>query len=402
MSTMTATDLPFRVVCDVRCLAEGTIRGFARYTVELLAALRDRDEIELVLATDVAMELPSRLAGLELRTVPTGREWQREQCGLPRLVEAAGADVLLSPANRGLPLFGGPSVLTLHDAVEWDPQFVSTPRGKDRVRFGYASVASNLGATRIITVSEHAANELHNRLGLGPSRVRVVTEAPGSSLLHAPDAAERLRVRVALDLPEQFVLYLGGVDLKKSVDTLVRAWARRDPRLVPPLVIAGKTSSGETKELLRLAEEAGGDMSRLLFVGYVPDELLRGLYAEADLFVFPAVAEGFGLPAVEAMAAGTPTVVADAGSLPEATRGAALRFPAKDEGALGLIMDRLFTDGRALASLGQIGQDAISVRTWDDVAADTETVLREAAATSVRSRVSRSASAFRHAHRWVR
>jgi len=399
---MTSTVLPLRVVCDARCLADVSVRGYARYTIELLAALRERDEVELVLATDVPLDLPNDLTGLEIRTVGAGREWQREQRGLPKLVEDAGADVLLAPANRGLPLLGGPSVLTLHDAVEWDDEFVAAPRGRDRVRFGYASVASMLAATRIISVSSHAARELHDKLGLTADRVTVISEAPGRHFLEPTPEDEREKLRSSFDLPDRFMLYLGGFDPKKSVDTLVRAWASRESRDVPQLVLAGKMAGGEANALIEIAQQAGADTSRMSFLGYVPDDVVRALYAEAELFVFPAVAEGFGLPAVEAMACGTPTVVADAASLPEATRGGALRFPAKDSAALGLIIDRLFSDRRALTRLGDTGRAAVSTRTWDDVAAETERVLRDAANASLASRLVRSARSVRHVHRWVR
>ena len=401
MSTALLTQ-PLRVVADVRCLVGHEVRGFARYTTELLTELARLPDLDLVLVSNQPVELPGSLEGLDIHFVNCGREWNREQRGIPRLVSDIGGDVLFAPANRGLPLFGGPSVLTLHDGVEWDPDLVARPRGKDRVRFGYSSVASLLSASLILTVSAHAAGELQRRLGLGPERVRVVSEAVGAQFTEPCSAEERKRLRDVVDLPERYVLYLGGFDQKKSVHTLVEAWARRGLDNVPPLVLAGAIAADTETELVAKADQCGGDTSRLIFTEYVDDGLIKALYAEADLFVYPAIAEGFGLPPVEAMAAGTATVVADAASLPEATRGVAVRFAPGDAAALGIVMQRLLSDSTARSLLAEQCRLAVSDRTWADVASDTEAVLREAAEDAATRRLARSVRSIRHSYKWVR
>ncbi len=395
-----------KVGVDVRCLADGELRGFARYTAELLWGLSQLSGIDLVGFADRPVVMPPGLAALDVCVLPEsttqleGREWHREQVALPRLLRDHGVDVVLGPANRGLALAGPPSVLTLHDAVEWDRSLVERPRGRSRVRFVYSNVVSLASATRIITVSQHSARELDRVLGLGSERVRVISEAPGRSFAELPAITERHAMRRALDLAEPYVLYVGGFDDKKSVDTLVRAWARLDPSTTPHLVLAGR-GGGVAERFARMVDDIGGESSRVRCLGFVDDQLLRGLYAEAELFVFPAVAEGFGLPPVEAMAAGTATVIADAGSLPEATRGAAVACRPRDVAHFAQVMRWLLDDDNERRRLGAVGRSAVMERSWIDVAADTAEVLFEAAAVGRSSRWSASARSVRHAHRWV-
>ena len=396
---MTASRL--RVAVDVRCMASGELRGFARYTAELFRELLKLDHLDVVAVSDAPMEMPAGTPDLFVHSPAPDREWRREQVGLPSLLRQLDTDVFFAPANRGTPLLGPPSVLTLHDAVEWDRSLVERPTGRNLVRFGYSNVASLLGATRIITVSHHAASELQKVLGISGDRVSVITEAPGESFNQLPDAVDRAALRRNLDLAGPYVLYLGGFDAKKSVETLVAAWARLDPTATPMLVLGGKIGDG-AERFAAIVRDVGGEPSRLRCLGYVDDALLPALYAEAELFVFPAVAEGFGLPPVEAMAMGTASVVANAGSLPESTRGAALRFEAFDVSALSAIMQRLLADDTERARVGHIGRQAVMARTWSDVAAETAEVLAAAAASSTPERIRRGLASLPSSHRWVR
>ncbi|MCP4960990.1 MAG: glycosyltransferase family 4 protein [Actinomycetia bacterium] len=390
-----------RVAVDVRCLASEQLRGFARYTAELLNAMERSERLDLVLVSDRPMQMPSGTPDMSVHAPDRDSEWKREQVGLRALVKRLGADLLFSPANRGLPLFGIPSVLTLHDAVEWDRSLVERPAGRSLARFVYANVASLLGATRIITVSQHSADYLEASLGLGGDRVVVVSEAPGEAFVIPPDAVMRARVRRDLDLEFRYLLYVGGFDDKKSVDTLVLAWARLDPSRTPRLVLGGSVGA-EAEYLLDLVTSVGGDRERLRFLGYVDDELLPALLAEAELFVFPALAEGFGLPPVEAMAVGTTTIVADAGALPEATRGAAPRFEPRDVSGLSALISRLVADPVERERLAGMGREAIIGRSWDAVARETAEVFADAATAGAIERIGNSARVVHQIPRWVR
>ena len=389
-----------RVAVDVRCLDTPKLRGFARYTSELLKGLTHLGGVDVVAVSDRPMTLRVEEEHVQVHAPDGGREWRREQVALPRLVADLEADVLLSPANRGLPLVGVPSVLVLHDAVEWNRRLVARPSGRDRIRFGYSNVASLLGATRIITVSNHSAEQLHSRLGLRRDRITVVPEAAGGRFVPGVSAEMRAAARQKIGIEDPFVLYCGGFDPKKSVDTLVIAWALLGEG-APSLVLAGAVGTSQAEHLRALAAGLGADTERLHLPGYVDDDQLPALMAEADMFVFPGTAEGWGLPAVEAMAVGTATVVADSGALPQSTHNLAVRFAAGDAAGLAGALGRLLGDEALRRHLGRQGSAAQIQRSWLDVAQDTLVVLREAASVGAVERLGAAAAQLPRAYRWV-
>lgn len=387
---------PLRVGIDVRCLQEGELRGFARYTLELVSALARRPALDLVGLSDgaVAFALPVptvRFAG--------GREVLREQVALPLTARRERLDVLLAPANRGLP-WAAPcaTALTLHDAVEWDADLVAPPRGRSRTRFAYSSVVSLAAADVIITVSRASAERIGERLRIAPGRLRVVHEAAPDRFARAPDpgAVEDLCAR--LGIQPGYVLYLGGFERKKDVPTLLRAVAHlvRTGTAVT-LVLAGAASAPRS-ELERLAADLQIERS-VRWVGFVPDGDLPALYRGARCFAFPATAEGFGLPVVEAMACGTPVVAAGAAALVEVVAGGGVLFDPGDDAALAAALQAVCTDAGRGRDLSDRARRRAAAFSWDLTAEATEGVLREVAAVPARLRWFRRAaelSRWRH------
>ncbi len=179
-------------------------------------------------------------------------------------------------------------------------------------------------------------------------------------------------------LPEWFILYLGGFDVRKNVAGLVRAYARmpglpsfgKDGNPGIRLVIAGKLPAMDTAfapDPRRIAAEAGV-ADRVHFTGWVDEADKPALVSLASLFVFPSLYEGFGLPAAEAAACGAPVLTSNRSSLPEAAPGATLIDP-EDEGALALAMAEALAAPRPTVSALR--------RTWLDVARETLAHLKE-------------------------
>lgn len=367
-----------RIGVDVRCLADEHPRGFARYTLELIHALTRRPELELVAIADtpVSVGLP-----IPVQYYGGGREFVREQIAFVRAAARERLDALLVPTNRGLPWATGcATVLTLHDVVEWDPDLVTPPRGKSRIRFGYASVLSLAGADLIITVSRASAKRISQRLSVPEHRLRVVHEAASERFESDPgaDAVERLCHQ--LGVRAGFVLYVGGFDKKKDIPTLLRAFARLLERgHATTLVIAGAVTAERTG-LERLAADL--DIARsVCWTGFVDDGALPALYRAAGCFVFPAIAEGFGLPVVEAMACGTPVIAARAASLPEVVSCGGVLFRPGDDAELAELLQEMLeaseTDRQVLSDRARKRAAQFS---WDRTAEATTRVLYEAMA----------------------
>jgi glycosyltransferase involved in cell wall biosynthesis len=360
---------------DLRPLADPHFRGFARYTHEITKALAARPGVDVTGFTDgdLAHETP-------IRTVRYGskREVVREQWLLPRLIARERIDVFLCPANRGLP-FGAPcpTVLTLHDVVEWDRSLVERAHGKARLRFVYSSVASLAGSSLIITVSRSSADAIVRQLGVAPWRVRPVHEAANAQF-HPEPSPDDEAVRRRFGIKRGYFLYIGGFDRKKDLLTLVRSLVFLKDLPEVDLVIAGQPSP-EAEHLLHSAEDLHV-RDRIKLLGYVPEESLPALYRGARCFVFPALAEGFGLPVVEAMACGTPVVAAAAGSLPEVIADGGQLVKPGDPVGLGTVLRQLLTDSGTRSGWARAAKIRAATFSWDRTAQLTEEVLREAAA----------------------
>jgi glycosyltransferase involved in cell wall biosynthesis len=370
---------PLSVGIDLRCLEAGAPRGLARYTLEISQALAKREHVNIVGLSRqrIPFDLP-----YPVQIINTRSELITEQIAFPIASQRLGLDVLLCPANRGLPLMSPcPSVLTLHDTAEWDRDIVPPSSGRSSIRINYASILSLASAARIITVSQASALSIASRLSVGPQRIRVIPEAAASRFTERKPGAIQ-RVLRSHGLGPGYILYVGGFDPKKDVPTLLRARSMLSG-IEPPLVLVGRLGD-EGARMADLAERLGIG-SLVHFLGFVDDDDLADIYQGASCLAFPAIAEGFGLPVIEAMAAGIPVVAADAGSLPELVADGGQLFPPGHVSALAAILKRLVTDP-VEADKWRIAATSQSEHfSWELAASSTEQVLREASTLSTRS-----------------
>jgi glycosyltransferase involved in cell wall biosynthesis len=228
-------------------------------------------------------------------------------------------------------------------------------------------------ADRVCTVSESERERLV-RLGYAPAdRVDVVPNAVGDGFAHG-STDDVLLADVGVRAP--YVLYVGRLNVRKNVATLVRALAlTRSASLT--LVIAG-APDGTSADLGDVATEAGV-ADRVQLLGPVSDELLRALYASATVFCFPSLDEGFGLSPLEAMACGTPTVVSDHPALRETCGDAAIYVDPLDPAAIASAIDRLMDDPSARTRLRDLGLARVQTFSWEASARRLLESLHEAA-----------------------
>ncbi|MGE5413436.1 MAG: glycosyltransferase family 4 protein [Syntrophomonadaceae bacterium] len=300
------------------------------------------------------------------------------QATLPRRLERWGADVLLSALTIG-PLRGDtPFVSVVHDLTpvthpEWHAR---------RTLVGFAPLWERTveRAARFACVSETTARDLVARYPETASRVRVARNGVDREFFSpAGDADARRRARERWAGGRPFLLYLGTLEPRKNVETLVvaceRMWARRSSR--PDLVLAG--GSGWKSEPLRARIAASAFRDRIHVSGYAPRESARELYRAAEAFAYPSLEEGFGLPLLEAMACGTPSVSSDAAALLEVGGGAALVAPARDADALAAALERALDDEGLRARLRLDGPARAAQFSWAETARRTTAVAAEAA-----------------------
>lgn len=287
----------------------------------------------------------------------------------------AGGAALFHATDHLLPRFSDRvrSVCTLHDLA-----FLVDPSVHTRTNrlFLSAMVPRFLRrADRVICVSECTARDATRLLGLDPVKVAVVPSGVDARF-HPPSRGEIASARSRLALPERYVLYVGTVEPRKNLPTLLRAWARLkragDPRR---LVIAGKLG-WLTDDFFR-ALAASGLEDEVVRLGYVADADLPALYGGAEAFVFPSRYEGFGFPVLEAMACGTPVVCSSSSSLPEVAGDAALLHdPASDE-QLADALARLRDDPVLRVELAARGLRRAATFTWARAARETARVYEQ-------------------------
>jgi glycosyltransferase involved in cell wall biosynthesis len=388
---------PLRIAVDLRRVADGDRGGISRFATGVTEALAKRDWLTVLpfAHRDLPMELsvePHRLGG--------GREVTREQMAIPALLSKLEADVLLSPANRGLPLVAPcPMVLVLYDVAEWDRTLVPAPEGSAATRFAYSNAVSLSRAARIVTTSEHSAGAIRRRLGIDEDRIRVVPGGLEERFLADPgiDAVSRARERYGV-IPGS-ILHVGSLQARKDLPTLVRAVASLPASVAPRLVLAG---SGPEEESLRSMARMIGMADRLHLAGFVDDADLPAVYRAASVVVLAGTGEGFGLPVLEAMAAGTPVLAARAGALPEVIGRAGRLFPAGDESALAMHLREVLGSRDEAARMSAEGRAHAATYSWDRAAREIEIVLREAVALGRRKRVGEQLGSLKSLTRWLR
>jgi glycosyltransferase involved in cell wall biosynthesis len=226
-------------------------------------------------------------------------------------------------------------------------------------------------ADAIIAVSENTRRDVTRLMGIPAERITVVYE--GVNPAYTPDIApaEVQRVRARLHLPERYVLCLGTLEPRKNVSGLLDAYQAllaRSPK-TPPLVLAGR--KGWLFEPIFERVRALGLEERVCFTDWVPEADTPPLMAGAEVFVYPSLYEGFGLPPLEAMACGTPVIASTAASLPEIVGEAGLLVDPQDSAGLTQALERLLDDPALRARLRAQGLARARQFTWEAAARQT-------------------------------
>jgi glycosyltransferase involved in cell wall biosynthesis len=249
--------------------------------------------------------------------------------------------------NQRLPRFHmGPAVATFHDLFVLTGEY-STP--EFRARFAGQARDAAARADIVIAVSEFTRGQVISLLGVEPARVRVVHH--GIRALAFPSEQPRQKV----------ILNVGAIQKRKNIARLVEAFEAVDPAW--SLVLIGSDGYGAAEIHARIA--ASPARERISVLGYVTLEELAAWYARAMVFAFPSLDEGFGMPVLEAMTAGTPVLTSTRSALPEVAGEAALLVNPEDTCALVDALQRLTQDKELRARLARLGVERARLFTWD-------------------------------------
>jgi len=267
-----------------------------------------------------------------------------EQFTLPSLIRQRGIQVFHSPANV-LPEFlprRCASVVTLHDlAFLRMPEVLTRPK---RLYHRTFTVRSLRRATRIITVSESTGRDVTELLGISAQRMTTVYPCVDERFAHSCTEEEIQAFRARQGLEDGFLLYLGTLEPRKNIPTLLDAYARLRQMTGTrvKLVLAG--GKGWLYDAIFARVQQLGLEADVLFPGFVSDAEQALWYQAAATFVYPSLYEGFGIPVAEALACGTPVVTSSVSSLPEAGAGLALTVDPHDVEALASALQKALSD----------------------------------------------------------
>lgn len=310
------------------------------------------------------------------------------QSSAPRAMRRLRADVVHF-TNGMVPLASPvPTVVTIHDmSLTIFPKY--HPFRRVMLNRPFVNLAARR-ADAIITVSSAAKRDIVRVYGIAADRVHVIHEAPAPSFRVIRDLPALRTVRERYGLADRFILYVGTIEPRKNLPTLIEAFARRrvSGDLPHQLVCVGPYGwlSSDIESLI----DRLNVRDAVRFTGYVSFDDLPAIYNLAELFVFPSVYEGFGLPVVEAMACGTPVITGPVAALTEVAGGATEQVSDLNVESLGDVLVTLARSRERRDALAQSGLKRASEFSWDRAAAETMNVYRRAIASPV---VARAASA---------
>lgn len=371
-----------RIAIDARKLHDYGIGTYVRNLVDCLARQDHDDEYVLLCRPADADYL--RSLGRRFTPLPeqAGNYSLREQVSIPMALTRARVDLFHAPHYVVSPLTATPYVVTIHDCIHLRfPQYLP-----NRLAPTYARMMMQVAARRarrVLTVSQASKEDILHYLGTPADKVEVIYNALDNRLATPPTADDMTRVRERFQLNSPFILYAGNIKPHKNVDRLIEAYSilrRRGVTDVKLMIIGDQIS--KYPNLRRLVHRFQLHQ-HVRFLGFVPEETLSVLYRLASVFVFPSLYEGFGLPPLEAMAAGAPVVTSNTSSLPEVVGDAAVLIDPMDAGAIADAMAHVLGDEHLRAELIRRGHERVKAFSWARSVARVREVYAELAGAPV-------------------
>lgn len=361
-----------RVGIDATVVAQPQIVGIGRFIQSLASAFA---------ATDADHEF---LLFYRLRAFKRPRYlWRPED---PRFKIRVLADTLdrftlpkldlFHATSQRLPKFAGatPYLATVHDVFYASRPEMTNP---DACRLWVGRYRDIAARSRLImTVSDYSKREIVEHLGVEEDRVRVVLEAAAPSFTPRP-AMEIAAARARHGLAQPYVLFAGGFDARKNLPRAIAAFSAAAADLPPDVVLAVGGGGGPLEDESRRAAAASPVAKRIRFLGFIPDADFPALMSGCETFFFPSLFEGFGLPALEAMACGAAVVTASTTSLPQICGDAALLADPEDVDALAAALREAVGNGARRDELRARGAARARQFTWSRTAAETLELYRE-------------------------
>jgi glycosyltransferase involved in cell wall biosynthesis len=355
--------------------------GLGRYAGEIARALADHTSLEVRLFYNKQGDarLPDYLQDLPHRSVNVGNKPWRMGVLLSNLIRRPmdntfGAVDIFHATNHLLGHFGqARTVFTLHDLIFLHYPEYHLPYNRWYLTFAMPRFLR--AADVIITPSECSRQDAINFYGLSPDKIKVIYEAAAPHFKPADRTETLARVRHQYNLPDQFILHVGTIEPRKNLSRLLEAFqtvGQEFPDL--KLVLVGK--KGWLYDEFFQTLNQFGLAERVIFPGFVKEGDLPAFYQLAQVFIYPSLYEGFGLPPLEAMACGAPVICSNSSSLPEVVGNAGLLIAPTNTAEMTQSLRRLLADAELRAGLRARSLARAGQFSWQKAAGQLEAVYR--------------------------
>ena len=364
-----------RVAFNALHVVPGETGGSELYARRLIEELATIEGLELTVfvsreGRDETWPEGTRVVGLPVSARSRAARVIAEQTVLPATVARSGADVLHNLFTTAPAAAGVPQVTTIHDLIY--KHFPETHAGLLSYGMRVLVPLAARRSRRIIAVSEATKRDIVEFLGVPEERIDVIYEGPGMAPEVEPTAEQALRERFELG-DSQIVLTVSAKRPHKNLERLFEAFAGLDSDAV--LVVPGYETPFEAELRAKATATAA---SRIRFTGWLDDRDLEGLYRAAVCLVFPSLAEGFGLPVLEALGRGLPVACSNVSALPEVAGEAALYFDPLETGAIRRAIEQLLDEPDLRERLASEGRERARAFTWESTARRTLETYRRA------------------------
>ncbi|MDC0358614.1 glycosyltransferase family 4 protein [Oligoflexia bacterium] len=373
----------FTIGVDTSAVNEGfkahALRGAGRYVSELVGYLKEHSSSTVKIHTFDAMHTRgSAFVDRITDCIPLGKNTIKQQLLFPQRLandKVVQADILHFPAHIDAPAWCPKAfVVTVLDLI---PIVLSDlySAGKASWRFKLArwlELQAIKKAALVLAISEHTAKDVHEILGVPYEKIVVTPLGVDQQFFHAElrDNESDLRQRFGVPLNRKIIIYVGGIDQRKNMPTLLKSFKavldseKEQGRGLPVLLMVGAIQNdAEFPKLLQLIKAL--DLTDdVVMPGYIGDAELLQIYAIATVFFFPSLYEGFGLPPLEALAAGVPVVSSGTSAMPEVLGDAAVIFDPNDCVAAQQALTRILNDDLYANELSVRGKKQAATFSW--------------------------------------
>lgn len=381
-TTTTVPRRPTRIAVAAALFRDPVRTGVHNYATELvktMAAAGNRASFELVLFTltgtaSSGLVRPGMIDERRIRIPSLVYEWCHERRIAPPFnwLTGKGINFFLYPGYSHFPLSGRKRSMT----IIYDLCYLHTPEFVPQERLEWLKRVvprAVKNSSQILTISNASKRDIVETFSIDPATVVVAPPGVDFHRFRPVDIAEQRRVRERLQIPrDRYVLFHGTLEPRKNIEGVLNAFAGLPDRIRRSHALVLSGSKGWRDEaIIRRLDELRQAGCVVCTPGYVDNEDLAGLMGGAELFVYPSLFEGFGMPVTEAMACGAPVVTSNISSLPEAANGGAVLVDPADIAGLSRRMGELLDDPETLAKMRQAGPIAARPFRWEQTAAIT-------------------------------